>query len=587
MLIIQTVDSIIETKTCLKCKNEFNILEQDQKFYQKFSVPIPKLCPDCRQQRRLAFRNERKLYHRDCDLCGEKIISIYQQSSPLKVYCPICWYGDKWDPLAFGQDFDFDRPFFEQFAELKLKVPHISLYWRDNENSDYINMSGYNKNCYLIFAAEYNEDCIYGEQVIKSKNCIETLNCYESENCYEVVDISKCYEVFFSQNCRNCNSSMFIYDCKGCDNCLFCSNLRNKTHHVFNKQYNEEDFQKIKKELIATLNNGEYHSLMDKFVKMKKESIHKNLESQNNENSLGSFLFDSKNCTDCYDLSYGQDCRYVYTAFNAKDMMDVCHTTDAEITYEGTSIGYNSYDIKFSIGCWTSHNIEYSDTAASCSDLFGCVGMKYKKYCIFNKQYSEKEYKELKNKIIEHMGGSPASARRERETEARMGLVGSQPSEIELKNKGEYGEFFPMTLSPFCYNETVANDYYPLQKNEILNLGLNYKDREDREYLSQTYKIPSSVDDVSHNILEEILSCEICKKNYKIIPSELKFYKKYKLPIPLYCPDCRYLFKLYSRPNRRLLDRECSRCHKEIKSTYSLEHYENIFCEKCYLEKIV
>jgi len=552
------MDKIIETKTCPKCKNEFHIFDWDEKFYKRIGVPSPKLCPNCRQQRRLAFRNERKLYHRDCNLCGKKIISIYNSSSPLKVYCPTCWYGDKWDPLDFGKDFDFSRPFFEQFNELKLKVPHISLYWRDNENADYINMSGYNKNCYLIFAAEYNEDCIYGEQVIKSKNCIDTLNCYESENCYEVVDVSKCYEVFFSQNCRNCNSSMFIYDCRGCSDCLFCSNLRNKTRYVFNKHYSEEDFKKIKKELIETLNNGQYNSLMDKFVKMKKEAIHKNLESQNNENGIGSFLFDSKNCMDCYDLSYGEDCRYVYTAFNVKNMVDVCHATDAEITYEGTSIGYNSYDIKFSIGSWTSNNIEYTDTAASCSELFGCVGMKYKKYCIFNKQYSEKEYKELKSRIIEHM-----------------------------KSTGEFGEFFPMNISPFCYNETVANDYYPLQKDEILELGLSYKDREEREYLKQNYSIPASIDDVPQNILEEILSCEICKKNYKIVLQELKFYKKYKLPIPLYCPDCRYLFKLYSRPNRKLLRRNCSHCNKEISSTYHQDQYKEVFCEKCYLEKIV
>jgi len=552
------MDKTIETKICLNCKTQFSITEWDENFYKKMQVPYPTFCPDCRQQRRLGFRNERSLHHRDCDLCGKKIISIYSQKSPLKVYCTDCWYGDKWDPLLHGKDFDFSRNFFEQFAELKLKVPHVALYWRDNENSDYINMSGYNKDCYLIFAAEYNEDCLYGEQVIKSKNCIETLNCYESESCYEVVDVSKCYELFFSQNCRNCHSSMFLYDCRGCSDCLFSANLRNKKYHIMNKSYSKEDYEELKKNLITQINEGGLEELLQQFHKLEKDSIHKNLEAQNNENGIGSFLFDSKNCNDCYDLSYGEDCKYVSTGFRAKDMMDVCHTTDAEITYEGTSLGYNSYNVKFTIGAWTSNDIEYTDTAASCSDLFGCVGLKYKKFCIFNKQYSESEYKDLKAKIIQHM-----------------------------KSTKEYGEFFPLNLSPFGYNETVAQDYYPLTKEKVLAKGLKYKDREEKEYSRQTYNVPKNIFEVDNKIIEEVLSCKVCGKNYKITQSELKFYRKYSLPIPLNCPDCRYLSKLNSRPPRHLIERNCSGCNMKIESTYTPELYTNVLCEKCYLDKIV
>lgn len=48
---------------------------------KKYSIPSPKLCPDCRQQRRLAFRNERNLYKRKCDMSGKDIISIYRPES--------------------------------------------------------------------------------------------------------------------------------------------------------------------------------------------------------------------------------------------------------------------------------------------------------------------------------------------------------------------------------------------------------------------------------------------------------------------------------------------------------------------------
>jgi hypothetical protein len=41
------------------------------------------------------------------------------------------------------------------------------------------------------------------------------------------------------------------------------------------------------------------------------------------------------------------------------------------------------------------------------------------------------------------------------------------PQIIErMMQDGEWGEFFPATMSPFGYNETVANEYYPLSKSE-------------------------------------------------------------------------------------------------------------------------
>ena len=36
-------------------------------------------------------------------------------------------------------------------------------------------------------------------------------------------------------------------------------------------------------------------------------------------------------------------------------------------------------------------------------DLFGCVGVNHGEFCILNKQYSEKDYREMARKIIEHM----------------------------------------------------------------------------------------------------------------------------------------------------------------------------------------
>ena len=81
---IQKDETLIETKVCPHCAAEFPITDKDIEFYdkispvfngQKYNIPTPTLCPDCRQQRRLSFLNIRKLYKNKCDKCKKDIIS--------------------------------------------------------------------------------------------------------------------------------------------------------------------------------------------------------------------------------------------------------------------------------------------------------------------------------------------------------------------------------------------------------------------------------------------------------------------------------------------------------------------------------
>jgi len=75
----------------------------------------------------LSFRNERTYYQRSCDLTGKMVISLFHPESPHVVYNQDDWWSDKWDALSYGRDFDFSRPFFDQFHELKLAVPRPAI----------------------------------------------------------------------------------------------------------------------------------------------------------------------------------------------------------------------------------------------------------------------------------------------------------------------------------------------------------------------------------------------------------------------------------------------------------------------------
>ena len=70
-----------------------------------------------------------------------------------------------------------------------------------------------------------------------------------------------------------------------------------------------------------------------------------------------------------------------------------------------------------------------------------------------------------------------------------------------MKKTGEWGEFFPISLSPFAYNETVAQEYFPLTKEEAIKKGYKWKDKISRDFRPATIThIPDDIADVDDSI---------------------------------------------------------------------------------------
>ena len=164
-----------ETKVCQNCKSSFLIDASDFSFYEKIKVPPPTFCWKCRLARRLIWRNERSLRKKACDLCKRSVISMYKLDAPFPVYCHDCWWSDQWDPLSYGRDYDFSKPFFEQFAALQEVVPKPSSYATGNVDSEYCNYTAHMKEGYLMFGSWFSENCGYGQTVLESKDCWDCL----------------------------------------------------------------------------------------------------------------------------------------------------------------------------------------------------------------------------------------------------------------------------------------------------------------------------------------------------------------------------------------------------------------------------
>ena len=478
-----------ENKICQNCKQNFTIEPEDFEFYKKIDVPTPTFCPECRMVRRMNFRNEHALYKRKCDATGKDIISMFCPESPFKVYEHAYWWSDDWDPRDYGKEFDFSKPFFEQYRELFEIVPLPNLANSNVVNSEYGNHNADLKNCYLLYASFGGENVAYAGGIVDVKDSLDLYTVSKSEQCYEDIFCSGLYKVFFSYDSDDSIDSAFLKACKNMNSSLGCVNLRHKAHYIFNEPYTKNDFEKeLKKSDL-----GSYQNLLafrKKFGEFSMKFPRRFASVLKSVNVVGDMVMNSKNCFFCFDV-YGdvEDSKYAMHTMSMKDSYDGYGMGVGELLYEVIDTGLNSSRNKFNVFTHTCNDVEYTYACRGSSNLFACIGLRNKSYCILNKQYTKEEYESLVPKIIKHMNDMPY---------------------IDKKGRVyRYGEFFPPELSPFSYNETIAQEYFPLTKEEALNQGYSWKDPEPRNYqiTLKNEDIPDHIKDVPDSILNEIIEC--------------------------------------------------------------------------------
>ena len=562
-----------ETKQCQNCKSDFLIEADDFAFYQKMKVPAPTFCPECRTLRRMGWRNERSLYHRKCDATGKDIITMFAPEQSLVVYERDYWWSDKWDQLATGRDYDFSKPFFQQFKELMEKAPLPNLANSNTRNSEYGNHNADMKDCYLVYASFSNEDLAYCAGCLESKSCIDIYKGLNFTQCYEGVLGSSMNRVFFSYDSDDCVNSTFIHACKNVIDSLGCINLRNKSHAIFNKVYTKEEYEKER----VKYDFGSYKALCEfkeKFNEFKKPYPRRYGFIQKSVNSIGDNILNSKNIYMGFDIINSvEDSSYVIHGWDrARDVYDgYGFGANLSNAYEIVDTGVEASQNLFTVFTHSCQNVNYTYACQTSKNLFGCVGLRSKENCILNKQYTKEEYEQLVPKIIAHMNEMPY-----------------------VDKKGsiyKYGEFFPAEISPFAYNETIAQEHYTKTKTEILDAGYRWREPDVKQYkiTIQAKDLPDHIKDVSDDILNQVIECEHkgncneqCMGAFKIIPSELQFYKGMNLALPRLCSNCRHYGRLRQRTPFKLWDRKCAKCDKDIKTSYSPDRKEIVYCEQCY-----
>ncbi|MBI2623673.1 MAG: hypothetical protein HYW65_03840 [Candidatus Liptonbacteria bacterium] len=575
-----------EKRICKSCDVTFTIEPDDFSFYEKMGVPPPTWCPQCRLRRRLMWRNDRDYYRRACDLCKRNIIALYPSDAPFPVRCVKCWWSDAWDPFQYGQRYDPSRPFFEQCNEIFEKIPAIAMQNDDgvgSVNCEYTNDWWYSKNCYSAVAGWHDENVMYAAHIEHSKEIMDSLHVHHVEWLYECLASTKCYRCAYCTFCHDCNDCFLSYDLRGCSNCVMCVGLRNKKYCILNQQYSKEEYEvKLKELKLGSRTSIEKHrKTFEDFAKKFPRRYAQILKSVN---ATGDMLINCKNTRDCYFNNSLENCRFITIGDGGKETYDCLITGQLELCYEGV-VPDHSYHCMGTIYSVRSREVFYSWNCPGAEHLMGCAGIKKGSHVILNTQYTESEYETLKAKVV-----------------------------ADMKRRGEWGEFFPESMSPFAYNETLAYDIAPLSRDEAIAQGFRWKEPRERDYkiTLPAEKIPDTIAEVGDNITNEVIGClhggscnEKCTTAFRIVPDELRFYRAMHIPPPQLCPNCRHYARIATRSPMRLWKRDCmcgttnskeqrayrntaphshgeKPCPNEFETTFAPNRTEIIYCEDCY-----
>ena len=436
----------------------------------------------------------------------------------------------------------------------------------------------------MIFVSDNNEDSLYSYHLMRSRNTSDCHTVNDCEFCYECIGCKKCYMTKFSDDCSNCQDVFACKNCSNCQNCVGCVNLKNKNYHIFNQPYSKEEYSAKIKELNLQNYSG-INAVLDKAQKFSATSIVKYMHGLQNANVVGDYVSNSKNSFDCYGSDTIEDCKHVTWGDNSNNCHDAYVIIDkSNFCYEILGAG-SINNVKFSFISFVGFDLQYCDSFENSNNLFGCVCMRKKEYCILNKQYTKEEYNQLLPKIIEHMNSQPYTDK----------------NGIEYK----YGEFFPAILAPFAYNETFAQEYAPKTREQAIKAGYSWREPEERNYkITLAPKdLPQSIGETKDNILNEIIGCEHegkcndgCVSAFKITPEELQLYRKLGIPLPRLCFNCRHIQRFKRKNPQKLWHRQCmceknhshhnGRCLNEFETSYAPDRPEIVYCEQCYQAEV-
>jgi len=658
LLVKNSNQEIVEEKKCKYCWEVFFITNLEKQLYDKYWFKYREICDECLFKMMLSYYNDKQFYYQE-DIHGNKVVSIYSEEDFNRNVINVDEYIKKRNAedyfLKYWKDVDLweDIDFIKEYIKWTKKIPKMArLVFFKSEDSLYSShIWGVSKTYMSFWNFVDCKDIYYSFMVLDgSKNIFSSVDVVKSNNIFESRSVVNSFNVYKSSFIENCRDIIYCKDMVNCQNCIFSCNQVNKSYLIFNKQYSKEEYEKKKQEILEKLKdkNGrkELENKWEEFLKENYiERATRKVNSDTSSWDVMAYTNNSVNVFYCLGVNDSVNCLVVWDSENDKNV-NIINSIEwwsfCENVIWTASFGVNVSNLFFCYGInENSRDLYYCNFMINCQECMFCEGLTNKKYCIFNKQYDEKTYFDLKEKIIN-----------------------------TLKKINRWWDFLGWEFSNFPYNDTLAYDFFELKNlfsinniennseinNLIKKLFENYKlDLEEYKKLKNYLKThwihiktlnenskwdlyilqpnllisPAIIDfwwDVlvpvkrrtkekvlnipqnayiikwnelndliySNNIWEETLKsiihgvilCEETEKPYRITTQEIKFYKKYNYPLPTIHPDIRRRKLLSERPIWKLYIRKCDNCWKEILSAFPINWKYKVYCDDCYFKFI-
>jgi hypothetical protein len=521
------------TLNCAITDKSFSLSEREEKLIADFGFPHPTLAPMERWLQAVGQSTPFAFRQTVCPVTKTPILSRWSESGAIVGVNSDWFWSDDCDNIIEGQDYDFNRPFFEQFQELARKCYAPSINRINCENSPYVNASYQLKDCHLCFACESLRDCYYSALCSNSNDLIFCAGVSNSELCYRCLDCSDIYEGRFLQDCINCRDCYWCLDCIGCSNCFQCYGLRQASdgYYIQNQKVTKEEWQKV----IDKVNSGSFSietQLQNDAERFFKDKRNYNTNFNNENCSAIYHVTHSKNCQGALYSNDSQDCKDIIFTADARDCYSVIWGRRVERCYQVVAAN-EAYDCAFCDGCiGGGRNQIYCFCCYNgCHDLFGCFFLKGRNYCILNKQYTQKEYESLLPRVKQHM-----------------------------QSTGEYGQWFPSSFYSVPYNDSWARYFLAnLTDEQIEKRGLlisevpKFKD-------SYGIELPDGLDQFSDQECNKEITCIQSGQRFSVGLNELKALRKLRCPIPR---------QRWSVILSQMQAKSIERCHQELAISFT------------------
>lgn len=526
-------------RTCALTGEKWMMTDEEIGWYKKFNVPSSTYSPKARLWQLGAYYSTFQWWWNKHFETGAPVLTYVHPASGIKVLPDKEWFAKDFGSTHL--DFNVERPFFESFRQLQLRIPVNATRNRKEPENAITSFSMGDKDSFFVSGC-ISKNCLYCLDSLEAEGCVDCNSGVNVTECFRVNHSSRLHRCMYTFESYDCIESAFLFDCRNCEHCFGATNKRNKQYIWFNEQLSKEEWTRR----VQELNLGSYKTFEETrrrfFALIEDGSVWPENFDVGTTSSIGDYLL---KCSDCRFCSFGIDAHKNYSCYGLYNAEENAYSTAVASGHNFHSWAVESSHCRFSMSVFRCDDCEYSFNCYDCTHCFGCVGLQRKSFCIFNKQYSEAEYWQKIDEL-----------------------------KCAMLDRGEYGQALPAAFSfayfpeggPMFYLGAELSDWDRLgmQKFAIDADGAFGESRLEGKQIYQIEDLPDDIKELSDEWIGRPIMDREIKRPYTLLKAEVEFYRKYGLPAPRQHFTSRIRDLQWCANAGVMNEQPCAKCGKNI-----------------------